>query len=70
MQVSPTLVRGLIELLPHPVSTLFETCGLPALEGGILAYQTHLEETETTSKRQLSKRSMALFTSAKTPTAG
>jgi rifampicin phosphotransferase len=40
--------QGLMELLPHPVSTLFETCGLPALEGGILAYQTHLEETETT----------------------
>jgi rifampicin phosphotransferase len=39
--------QGLIELLPHPVSTLFETCGLPALEQGILAYQTHFGGSET-----------------------
>jgi rifampicin phosphotransferase len=39
--------QGIMELLPHPVSTLFETCGLPALEQGILAYQTHFEGTET-----------------------
>jgi rifampicin phosphotransferase len=39
--------HGLLELLPHPVSTLFETCGLPALEQGILAYQTHFGGAET-----------------------
>jgi len=39
--------QGLIELLPEPISTLFETCGLPAMEHGILSYQAHLGETET-----------------------
>jgi rifampicin phosphotransferase len=41
--------QGLMELLPDPVSTLFETCGLPALEQGILGYYTHLGEAETSS---------------------
>jgi rifampicin phosphotransferase len=41
--------QGLIELLPEPVSTLFETCGLPALEQGIQAYHTHLNEADSVS---------------------
>jgi rifampicin phosphotransferase len=39
--------QGMVELLPRPVCTLFETCGLPELEGGILNYYTHLGETDT-----------------------
>jgi rifampicin phosphotransferase len=37
----------IMELLPGPISTLFETCGLPALEQGIHTYHTHLGETES-----------------------
>jgi rifampicin phosphotransferase len=42
--------QAIMELLPSPISTLFETCGLPALEQGILNYQTHLGETESTTQ--------------------
>jgi rifampicin phosphotransferase len=41
--------QAMMELLPDPVSTLFETCGLPALEQGILGYYTHMGEAEASS---------------------